>query len=117
MKAFGLELRRTGSVSKLWSDVDRVLENAGVTCESVGGLVQQQTVAHSLQKMLASDSFFSVCTIDSCAKLVGLVIPAERQRVYQACHCVHWNEMTQEYRQVICAMVLDDFRHVLTAEQ
>lgn len=115
MKAFGLELRRLGSVQGLYHDVDRVLQESGITADRVGGVVQQNTVAHALQKMLRQDNHFSVCAVNECAKLCGIVIPRERALVYSACHCMNWADMTPEYRQQVCAMVLDDFRVVLTA--
>lgn len=116
MKAFGIELRRIGNVRSLYDDVDRVLKNSGVTVhDGVGGLMQQQTVAHALQKMMRTDNHFSVCCVNECAKLCGIRIPAERMAVYSSIHCMNWNEMLPEYRTTICAMVLDDFREVLTA--
>lgn len=34
-------------------------------------------------------------------------------KVYQTQHCIDWSEMTNEFRQMLVAMVLDDFRCVL----
>jgi hypothetical protein len=122
MKAFGLELRRTAGISalSLYKDVDRVLRKSGVQEEHVGAAMQQQTVAHALQKMMTpgegySSGYLSVCVIKECAQLCGIVIPAERMRVYNPLHCMRWNEMLPDFRATICAMILDDFRSVLTA--
>mgnify|MGYP001366467584 CR=1 FL=1 len=123
MKGFGLELRRTAGINakSLYADVDRVLRAAGISAESVGGGMQQQTVAHALQVMMSNNGsygsqHFSVCTVKNCAELCGIVIPGERMRVYNSVHCMDWKDMLPDFRAALCAMVLDDFRSVLTAE-
>lgn len=118
MKAFGLELRKTTGVGarSLFADVDKVLVMAGVTRDSVGPSMQQQAVAHSLQHMMRVKSYMCVCTIRNCAELCGIRISAERMSVYGSQHCVDWSTMLPEFRATLCAMILDDFREVLTAE-
>lgn len=113
MQRFGIEIRKAGSTKGLYEDIDRVLGKFKIPSQGVTDDVQSQSVAHSLQKMLQVDQHFSVCTIKSCADVVQICIPKERMNIYQAIHCVHWNEMLPDYRQIICAMVLDDFRSVL----
>ncbi len=113
LQKFGLEIRKIGSLQNLYKDVDNVLANYKIPPNSINTGVQSLTVAHSLQKMMNVDSHISVCTIKDCAILCGLVIPKERMLVYSAVHCMHWNEMTPEYRQVITSMILDDFRSIL----
>jgi len=114
MKAFGLELRRPGNVAGLYKDVDRVLANAGIIRDGVGGHVQQQTVAHVLQNMITKKHYFDVCAVKECAELCQVIINAERMLVYRSIHCMDWDQMMPEYRQTIVAMLLDDFRTVLT---
>lgn len=118
MKGFGLELRKTTGVSakSLFADVDRILAASGVTPGSVGGKVQQQAVAHSLQNMMKPDKYFDVCTVRNCANVCGVVVSRERMDVYSSQHCIHWNEMLPDFRATLCAMILDDFREVLTAD-
>jgi hypothetical protein len=118
MKAFGLELRKNTGIGarSLFADVDRVLSASGVTADCVGGKVQQQSVAHALQNMMQVERHFDVCCVRHCATLCGVCINAQRMAVYQSQHCVHWNNMLPDFRATLCAMVLDDFRHVLTAE-
>jgi hypothetical protein len=116
MKAFGIELRRSGNVQSLYQDVDQVLSRSQVPAHGITKEIQVQTVAHALQKMIdagSTYSYFDVCTIDNCAKLCSLCISNERYKVYRAAHCLRWNEMTPEYRQLLLAMVLDDFRSIL----
>jgi hypothetical protein len=109
--SFGLELRKIGSFDSLYKEVDMVLSK--ITPLSVA----QQTVAHALQKMMRSDQYPDICNIKHCADLCQICIPREHMLVYQNVHCLHWNEMTAEYRQLIVAMILDDFRVVLTHKE
>lgn len=112
MKAFGLEIRRSGTINNLYLDVDLALTKAGIKENPISKSVQVQTVAHALQKMLTGNHF-SVCAITDCEKVSGVIVPIERMKIYNAIHCVNWSEMIPEYRQTIIAMVLDDFRGVL----
>lgn len=116
---FGLELRKKNSVNikSLYNDVDKVLRAYNIPQGSVSQETQISTVAHALQKMISTQNYFDVCTIERCAKICQIVIPVERQRVYSAIHCMHWSEMTEDYRKSIVAMVLDDFRTVLNPEE
>lgn len=121
MKAFGLELRKTSGINarSLYADVNRVLSESGIADGGVSAALQQQTVAHSLQKMMNPDGgsgYFNVCVVKSCASLCGIVIPRSRAEVYSSIHCMNWNEMLPDFRATIYAMLLDDFRAVLTAE-
>lgn len=116
MQAFGIELRKKNNVQHLYADVDLVLKQNGIGKQCVGMSVQQQTTAHAIQKMMQADRWFDVCTIDRCAKLCQICIPIERQRVYDAAHCIHWNEMLPDFKTILTAMVLDDFRSILCAE-
>ena len=117
MKAFGLELRKTDTVDDLYKSVNNILATAGVPNGSVTQQVQMETVAHALRKMLDTGGYFDVCTIDKCMKVAQIHISKERCDVYHAIHCVHWRDMTADYRQTIIAMVLDDFRDVLNMQK
>lgn len=116
LKRFGFELRRTRNVRDLYADVDRVLGEMGMVGDEVGDKVKQATVAHALQDMISKKNWFDVTTVNNLAELTHTRIAADRIAVYRSIHCMDWNAMLPEYRQTICAMLLDDFRHVLTAE-
>lgn len=111
-KQFGIEIRKIGNTKDLYSEVDLVLARNDVGVQ-VGDKTQKMTVAHSLHRMLQVNNHFDVCTIRNCAEVCQIVIPKERMSVYSAIHCINWNEMLPDYRQVIIAMVLDDFRPIL----
>lgn len=113
MKKFGIEIRKANSLPNLYADVERTLQNAGIPRGEVTSQVQTSTVAHALQRMLKPQQHFSICTIDECIKVCSVVVPKERYEVYHAHHCMHWNEMEEAHREVLIAMLLDDFRDVL----
>lgn len=114
MSVFGIELRKVGNTDNLYRDVDLVLQKHKCELGTVGDMAKVHTVAHALHKMLKQDGYFSVCTLDNCAKVCNVCISSERKIVYNAAHCISWNMMTTEYRQLLTAMILDDFRGVLT---
>lgn len=116
MEKLGIEIRKKGSIKNLYKDVDLILSQFNNTNKSVTRTLQQQTTAHALQKMFKPDKYLDVCTIRDCSMMCDLVIPAERMQIYNSIHCLHWNEMTEEYRMQIISMVLDDFRQVLNIE-
>jgi len=114
---FGLELRRIGNVDNLYADVDRTLNACNVSPNSVSMKAQIQTVAHALQQMFKVNKHFSVCTIRNCASLCQICVSKERMDLYSSIHCMDWNEMLPEYRNMVVAMVLDDFRAVLNPQK
>ena len=117
MKAFGLEIRKSNSLGGLYRDVDATLAKHNIPSGSVNAELQVQTVAHSLQKMLKTDRYFSVCTIRDCVNVCQIIVPKERMDIYQAAHCINWNEMMPDYREMLIAMILDDFRTVLNYQE
>lgn len=113
IQKFGIEIRKIGNIESLYKEVDLVLNKIG--CDNgVSAIIQKQTVAHALQKMITTQEYFDVCTIRNCAEMCQMRIPKERMDVYSSIHCLYWNQMLPEYRQSIVAMVLDDFRVILS---
>ena len=113
IQKLGLEIRKLGSLNNLYKDVDTVLSNYGIKSGEINTTVQVNATAHSLQKMLSVDKYLDVCCIKECASLCHVCISAERMKVYQTQHCVYWSQMTNDFRQMLVAMILDDFRCVL----
>ncbi len=113
LQKFGIEIRKIGNIDAIYQDVDLILEKYNILNSEININVQSQAIAHSLQKMFKTESYFSICTIKNCAKLSQIYIPEERMNVYDTIHCISWNEMLPEFRQMIIAMVLDDFRSIL----
>jgi hypothetical protein len=114
LQKLGFEIRKIGNLDNLYKDVDSVLSNHQINTGEINISVQVNAVAHSLQKMIAHNNYFDICTVRNCAELCGLIIPADRMKVYQTQHCIHWSEMTTDFRQILVAMILDDFRSVFS---
>ena len=113
IEKLGLEIRKLGSLNNLYKDVDIVLSNYGIKSGEINANVQSNAVAHSLQNMLKPERYFSFCCIRDCAALCQIRISAERIKLYETQHCISWSEMTNEFRQMLVAIILDDFRSVL----
>ena len=112
LQKFGIEIRRLDSVQDLYRDVDRTLRAAEIRAGEVSVQMKVHTTAHALQKLF-QQSYFSSYDVKKIAELSGLIISVERVRMYEAVGTLNYNEMTPEYRQILIAMVLDDFRSVL----
>lgn len=116
---FGIELRKKNSVNvkSLYNDVDKVLRAYNIPQGSVNQETQISAVSHALHRMIQTQNYFDVCTINKCAKICQIVISSERMSIYDSAHCMNWNEMLEDYRKSIIAMVLDDFRSVLNPDE
>lgn len=113
IQKLGLEIRKIGSLNNLYKDIDRVLNNYSIKHGEVNANVQALAVAHSLQKMLSVDKYCDVCCIKECAKMCQICISCERMQIYQTQHCIYWKDMLPDFRQMLFAMILDDFRSIL----
>lgn len=112
MSILGLSLIKKNTFERLYNNVDKILlTNSGKDT------IQKDTVAHSIQHMLSVDKWFSICAINECAKVSNIVISTERLDIYRAIHCINWSSMTPDYREMIIAMVLDDFRTILNPKK
>lgn len=110
MKNFDLEIRKAGSFPALFENVDQVLAKHGMVSGQVSIKAAIQTVEHSLNHMLKNMSYFCVTTIRSCAESAAIHISSPRMAIYSAAHCVRWGDMTADYKEMLIAMVMDDFR-------
>lgn len=113
MRVFGIEIRKSGTIKSLYSDVDHVLKTAGLENGGVSKSIKRDSLAHSLQRMMEPNGYFSICTINRCMELGQVIISQERYRIYDAMHCVYWRAMEPNYRTTLIAMILDDFREIL----
>lgn len=113
---FGIEIRRKNNIHNLYSDVNLVLSRNGVEKNVVPNNIAASGVAHALNKML-NGNYFDICVVRECVKLTGLIISSERMSFYSTQHCIYWNEMLEDHRQVLVAMILDDFKPVLNPEK
>lgn len=54
----------------------------------------------ALKKMF-TQSHFSICTIDSCLKLTGVIPNKDIYKIMHTVHCVDFKEMDEDFRQWI----------------
>jgi hypothetical protein len=119
MRKFGFELRKINSLTTkdLYEDIDRILSDNEIPTGGVTAEVQTDAIGHSLHKMFNSKSSFNVCTVRECAEISQIIISKERMDIYITIHCMDWSEMVENFRQQIVAMILDDFRSVLSPQE
>lgn len=70
---------------------------------------EKEAIRLSLVRMFRPSGWFDICTIDTAARLIGIVIPRNTYEALRLLHCVHWNEMSQEMRQETAKTVLSIF--------
>ena len=58
----------------------------------------------ALNKMFRSP-FFSICEIDSIARMMGIHPERDSYNQLRALHCVHWNEMPEALRRQVPLLV------------
>lgn len=115
----GLEIRKINKIdfNSLYRDVDTVLQKANITKLSVGNDIKKQTLLHGMNKMFQPSGFLDICDIRKWSEMLGVCIQKERVEIYSSLHCIHWNDMEEDYRKNIIAMIFDDFRAVLNPEE
>lgn len=64
----------------------------------------------AIERMFRSSGWVDICTIDKCCEMLRIVPPKDHHDMLQALHCVHWNEMDQETRDIVKMCVLDIFK-------
>lgn len=72
--------------------------------------LRMMAVLTALNKMMR-DGYFSICTIDTCAKLLN-VSPnhTEAYRILHALHCVHFCDMPEPLRVEVPELIKDCLR-------
>ena len=117
MQLFGIEIRKANNLALL-SHVDKVLQKFEVTKENIGDKARVTGALQALQSMMKSASEgcgrFDICSIREAAELCNICISNDRVNFYRIHHCIQWSKMTKDNRELLMAMVLDDFREVLT---
>ena len=58
-------------------------------------------VVTALKNMFEEKSYFCICTIDRCIRIMGVVPDGNDYRALSALHCVHWRDMDAEVRQAV----------------
>lgn len=120
MNIMGIHISTVASQRKnLFANVDSVLSAQGMGAgqQYVPQTIQQMAAIHALRKMLNEEKHFSVCTITDLEKVCQGHVASHRKALYNSVHCIAWADMEPDFRQTLVAMVLDDFRHILTYDR
>lgn len=112
MEIFNLQIRKIGDFSSLYKDIDKTLSTNNIISGGVSKNLTREAVAHALQNMIKNSSHFDVCNINSALDATNIRISSERKAIYRLAHCIDWGDMTENYRQTLIAMVMDDFRQL-----
>lgn len=116
MQLFNFEIRKLDG-QNLLKEVDEVLAKNGMKSGEVTIDIANQAAAHSLQKMLKQKDWFDVSTLERCASVICKTINSNRMAIYNSQHCIHWSQMTDNFREVLIAMILDDFREIFLPKE
>lgn len=76
---------------------------------------KQEAVIIALNKLF-SDGWFSVSNLNSIAALAEIIIPSEKQKIFQAIHCVSYNTMNKEFREDLTELIHDIFKEFFELE-
>jgi len=112
MDIFGLQICKKGDFNAIYRGVDDVLKKHEIIPGGTSKNIARQSIAHALQKMIKRDSMFDVCTITDACKIACIKLSSERRDIYSLAHCICWGDMTSDYKEMLIAMVMDDFREL-----
>lgn len=72
--------------------------------------IKGQTVLSVLKNLSQRKDYFSVCEIDKLAKMNEITISAEHQEFMNSLHCIYWNEMHQDTKEYLMAILVEYFK-------
>jgi hypothetical protein len=78
----------------------------GLVPENIRG----QVVLSVLKNMTQRRDTFDVCAIRELAKMNEVTISAEHMEMFLALHCIKWDDMTQETKEYLMALLVDYFK-------
>jgi len=67
---------------------------------------QKQSVLVSLRDMFRGNHF-SICTFDTCKKILGVFVADKDYEALHALHCVNWNVMPKGFPQEVMNKTLE----------
>jgi len=110
MEIFSLQIRKSGNYDTIYQDVDKILAKSQVVSGGISKEFKKQSVAYALRKMINNKNYFDVSIVREACEASGIHISTERVNLYRLAHCMNWGDMTDDYRQTLIAMIMDDFR-------
>lgn len=72
--------------------------------------IKGQAVLSVLKNLTQRKDWFDVTAVRELAKMNEIVISAEHMELFNSLHCIHWNEMHQDTREYLMAVLIDYFR-------
>lgn len=72
--------------------------------------IKGQTVLSVLKNLSQRKDWFDVCGIDKLAQMNEVTISAEHKEFMNSLHCIHWDEMHQDTKEYLMAILVDYFK-------
>jgi hypothetical protein len=60
-------------------------------------------------KSMFGKSYFDITVVDACLKLSGCIPDRKDYEALRALHCVHWNEMEKDLREMVLLKTMQMF--------
>lgn len=76
---------------------------------------KQEAVIIVLSKIFRDD-WFCVSKLKHAATIAEVVIPKEKQQIFDAMHCIHYNTMPKEFREDLAEIVIELFKDYFETE-
>ena len=71
--------------------------------------IKGQTVLTAIKKM-QNNGYFDICAINELCKLNDVQMSDEHKNFMYSLHCAHWEEMHQDTKEYLMALVVNYFR-------
>lgn len=72
--------------------------------------IKGQAVLSVLKNLTQNKNWFDVTSVDRLAKMNEVVISEEHREFLGTLHCIEWNEMHQDTREYLVAILVDYFK-------
>lgn len=66
---------------------------------------QREAFKHGVRELLKPDGFFSVSRFNQLAAMAGVYISRQDQLYFDAIHCVHYRDMTREFKESLVQQI------------
>lgn len=67
------------------------------------------SVVNTAMRKMVKDGYFSICTIDTCCKVLNVYPVGHSYNLLRALHCVHFVDMPKEVRESLPRLVAEVF--------
>jgi len=68
----------------------------------------KQAAITALKAMFRKD-YYDICAVDKVIKMTGCIPDKKDYQALNALHCVHWNEMSKELREMVLLKTMQIF--------